>query len=76
MKNVTQHTGLLKIVKRLRSSSNGNPRFMVKVDGWTCVTAVDSMYGYDVQNLDGKKVTATIGTHYGIATLDSVKLID
>jgi hypothetical protein len=49
---------------------------MVKVDGWTCVTAVDSMYGYDVQNLDGKKVTATIGTHYGIATLDSVKLID
>jgi len=72
MKNVTRHTGKLEIIQRLPSSYNGNPRFLLRIDGWTCRTQVDSSYGYEVQNHDGKVVTATIGTHYGVATLDNL----
>ena len=75
MKNISRHTGILRIVKRLPSSYFGNPRFLVSVDGVTCKTAVDSMLGYSVQNYDDKEVVATIGTHYGTATLDSVKAL-
>ena len=35
MKNVTSHTGILEIVKRMDNSVNGNPRFMLRCDGWT-----------------------------------------
>lgn len=73
MRNVTRHFGKLEIVKRLPSSTNGNPRYLLKVDGWTCRTPVDSSLGYSITNFAGKHVEATIGTHYGVATLDSVK---
>ena len=72
MKNVTQHTGTLEITERLPSSANGNPRYLVRVDGWTCRTAPDSSLGYTVPNLDGKLVRAHIGTHYGKPTLEAV----
>lgn len=72
MKNITKHNGKLEIIRRLTSSVNGNPRFEISVDGFTCVTGVDSMHGYEVQNLDGKQVSATIGTHYNKATLESI----
>jgi hypothetical protein len=75
MKNLTRHIGLLTIIKRLPQSTNGNPRFLLKVDDWTCRTSVDCSLGYTVQNLDGKTVEAVIGTHYGQATLNSVELI-
>lgn len=74
MKNITRHFGKLEIVKRLPSSRNGNPRYLLCVDGWTCRTAVDSSLGYSVTNFAGKRVEATIGTFRGVATLDSVKL--
>lgn len=73
MKNVTHHIGKLEIIERLPSSRNGNPRYLLRVDGWTCRTAVDSSLGYSVGNLDGKQVEAYIGTHYGKATLDYAK---
>jgi len=73
MKNITKHQGILRIISRLASSRNGNPRFLLSVDGFTCCTAVDAMAGYSVQNFDGREVMATIGTHYGRATLGSVK---
>jgi hypothetical protein len=73
MKNITGHTGLLEIIERLPSSANGNPRYLLRVDGWTCRTAVDSSLGYSVTNYDGKRVAATIGTHYGNATLDTLR---
>lgn len=72
MKNITRHTGTLEVITRLPSSANGNPRYLLRVDGFTCRTAVDSSLGYKVTNFDGKRVTATIGTHYGKATLNSV----
>ena len=73
MKNITQHTGTLEVLSRLPSSINGNPRYLLRIDGFTCKTPVDSMYGYCVTNFDGKQVYATIGTHYGSATLNSLK---
>jgi hypothetical protein len=73
MKNVTRHQGILKVIERLPSSFNGNPRYLLSIDGFTCKTAVDSGYGYSVTNHDGKEVIAYIGTHYGSATLDSLK---
>ena len=74
MKNLTQHKGVLKIIKRLPNSYYGNPRFLLSVDGFECVTQVDAMLGYGVQNYDGREVNATIGTHYGKATLNTCGL--
>lgn len=72
MKNITSHVGTLRIIQRLPSSINGNPRYLLQVAGFTCRTAPDSSLGYSVTNHDGKRVTARIGTHYGHATLDHV----
>jgi arginyl-tRNA synthetase len=74
MKNMTRHTGKLDIIRREPSSCNGNPRYLLRVDGWTCYTAPDSALGYKVKDFDGKQVVAIIGTHYGRPTLDSVAL--
>lgn len=69
MKNLTTHVGKLEIIKRLPSSRNGNPRYLLRVDGWTCRTAVDSSLAYVLPNLDGKMVRAHIGTFRGVCTL-------
>lgn len=73
MKNITRHIGKLEILARLPSSYFGNPRYLLRIDGFTCKTAVDSSYGYSAPNFDGKQVEATIGTHYGAATLNTLK---
>ena len=74
MKNVTRHTGTLRIVERDENNGvNGNPRYVVTLDGYTCRTAVDSSLGYSISNYDGKKVTALIGTHYGTVTIEEVR---
>jgi hypothetical protein len=75
MKNITRHQGKLEIVERLPSSINGNPRYLLRVDGWTCRTPVDSGLGYCITNYNGKDVEATIGSHYGVATLATVKTL-
>lgn len=73
MRNISRHIGTLTVLKRLPSSVNGNPRYLMDINGVTCCTAVDSSYGYAVTNFDGKQVEATIGTHYNAATLNSLK---
>ena len=75
MHNITSHRGQLNIIKRLASSSNGNPRYLLTVDGFRCRTGVDSMHGYEVSNYDGRQVMATIGTHYGQATLEGIQAL-
>ena len=72
MKNITRHQGIVKVIKRLPSSVNGNPRYLLSIDGFTCKTAVDSTHGYGITNYDGKEVMATIGTYYGTPTLDTI----
>ena len=72
MKNVTRHEGTLKVIKKLANSVNGNPRYLISIDGFTCKTPVDSSYGYSVTNYNNKEIIATIGTHYGVATLCAI----
>ena len=73
MKNITEHTGKLEIIQRLPSSTNGNPRYLLRIGGITCRTAVDCQLGYEVSNFDGKEVIATIGTHFNYSTICSIK---
>lgn len=73
MKNITRHTGILNIIRREPSSRNGNPRYLLQVDGITCYTAPDTMIAYGITNHDGKQVEATIGTYYGKPTIHTVK---
>ncbi len=73
MKNITKHVGTLTILERLPSSYNGNPRYLLSIDGIVCRTAPDSSYGYSVTNYDGKQVIAPIGTFYGYLTLNTLK---
>lgn len=73
MRNISRHIGELKVLMRLPSSYFGNPRYLISINGVACKTAVDSSYGYSVTNWEGKQVEATIGTHYGFATLDTLK---
>jgi len=75
MRNITSHVGELKIINRMESSYYGNPRFLISIDGIKCVTGVDSMFGYSVQNYDGKMVNARIGIHYNRATLYEVEAV-
>lgn len=75
MKSITRHTGKLEIIKRLPNSTNGNPRYIIQVDGFECRTQIDHQHGYKVPNFDGKIVEATIGGYYGCATLNTVKEI-
>lgn len=73
MKNITYHEGLFKVIKRLPQSRNGNPRYMVMVDGYAVMTPVDSQIAYRVPNFDNKKVKAHIGTFRGIPMLYDVQ---
>lgn len=81
MRNITEHTGKLRLIKRLKNSINGNPRFELAIMddtqsglGWTFKTGVDSAHGYEVPNYMDRDVdvTVTIGTHYRSATLNSI----
>ncbi len=69
MKNITTHKGTLEIIQRLPKSPNGNPRFLVRVDGRTCRTPIDSQIAYHLPNWDGKEVFAHVGTFRGVAML-------
>jgi hypothetical protein len=78
MKNVSQHTGTLRIIERLNNSRNGNPRYLGYIDetggghGVSFYTESDSMYGYELPNYDDKQITVQIGTHYGKPTLHKI----
>lgn len=73
MKNISRHVGTLVILDRLPTSTNGNPRYLLSIGGTTCATMVDSMIAYSIGNHEGKEVRATIGTHYGRATLHTLE---
>jgi hypothetical protein len=71
MKNKRTHqvTGTLKVIMRLKSSVNGNPRYLVKVGDVVLYTKPDSELGYSVINFEGKEITAHWGVHYGKPSL-------
>lgn len=74
MKDVETYIGELINIKRARSSKNGNPRWMVRIEGAPiCYTAPDDMLGYEVKNFKpGQRVSARIGWHYGTVTLSEL----
>ena len=77
MKDVTQHTGTLELIERLPNSPNGNPRYLVRLDGQTARTIVDSSEAYgDIPNNFGKRVTAELGTHYGKTHIRRVRRLE
>ena len=82
MKNITRHTGKIRLIERLKNSRNGNPQFILGVFeypekglGWTFRTPKDSSLGYTIQNYIDRDVdvTVTLGTHYGSCTLNSIE---
>lgn len=73
MKNITQHTGTLTIIKREPSSVNGNPRYLCRVNQHEFKTSVDSMIAYYITSLEGKLVEVDLGTHYGQLTLKEIR---
>ena len=85
MENIQTITGKLTNLKRLPSSRNGNPRFQAtieiteKIKGQnyeiTFKTSDDSSHGYSIQNFEGLQVIATIGWHYNVLTLNSIKKV-
>ena len=75
MKNITRHTGKLTIVERCSSSVNGNPRYLVMLDGYAARTMVDSSLGYSITNYADKMVEAEIGTHYNTRSIQNVKTL-
>ena len=76
MKSTTVHTGTLEIIQREPSSRNGNPRYLVRLDGYTAKTAVDSSEAYSITNFDGKLVKAEIGLYYGTRTVQNIKKVN
>ena len=72
MRNITRHVGKVTNIERLPSSLNGNPRYSFECDGYTIVTAEDSMLGYALTNYRDKEVELTAGTHYGRLTLNTI----
>lgn len=65
-------TGNLEIIKRLHNSTNGNPRYCVRVGGVECYTAPDSMIAYSITNHRDKPITATIKQYYGKPTIQTI----
>lgn len=47
-------TGIITDLKRLNCSVNGNPRFMIVLDGISLVTKSDYSYCYNIENLYNK----------------------
>jgi hypothetical protein len=72
MKNITEHTGKLENLERMKSSVYGNPRFSFTVDGYKIVTVPDSSHGYSIESYRGKTVRVQIGTHYGRLSLAGI----
>lgn len=74
MKNITHHNGKLEIIRRLKSSAKGNPRYLLKIDGFTCRTFPNAMMAYDINRMAGRNVSASIGTYYGLPTIADIHL--
>ena len=78
MKNITRHNGKLVILKRLKNSTMGNPKFLCAVldearNGFGFETATNSSHGYSIENYENKNVIVEIGTFRNKATLHTIK---
>jgi hypothetical protein len=65
-------TGNLEIIKRLPSSVNGNPRYLVSIGGVECYTAPDAGIAYGITNRRVQPVTATVKPYYNRLTIQTI----
>ena len=75
MKKVTDSitTGTLNVVRRLKNSFYGNPRYAVVVGDLYLETIADAAYSYQVTNNDGKPVEITHRIRYGKPYVTTIK---
>ena len=84
MKNTHEITGVIAMVKRLKNSTNGNPRYLASITSANpgglfdtvrveVKTKVDSGFAYELPNFFGKEVVAVVGEHFGSAHIESAK---
>jgi hypothetical protein len=67
------YTGKLESLKRLPTSRNGNPRYMVCIDGVFARTSPDSSLAYKLPNYVGKTVQIDVDLYYGKPTLLNIR---
>ena len=75
MKDIKTITGTLTIVKRLKSSYYGNPRFLIAIDGVEYSTQPDASLGYSADNYTDKMVMAQVGEYYNKPTISRAVLL-
>ncbi len=75
MKDTKIVSGKLTIIKRLKGSINGNPRFLIAIDGIEYSTQPDATLGYRASNYEDKQVMAQIGTYYGKPSINRAVLL-
>ena len=68
----TRHCGKLRIIEKLRHSTNGNPRYLVAIDGYVARTIPNSQLGYTITNYNGKQVEAILRDWRGKLHIESV----
>ena len=73
MAKTQERTGKLRVLSRLPSSRNGNPRYLLDIGGTVCRTAPDSGLAYSITNYEGDQVRAKIGTYRGHLTVHNVE---
>ena len=69
--------GNVKILKRLRNSISGNPRFKLMINDIVVITKSDYSYCYDIENIvrSGKEVEAEIYYTKAGARLETIKRV-
>ena len=72
MKNITRHTGKLRMISRMKNSICGNPQYLLSCDGYTFRTKTNDMIAYKVSKYFDRDVVVTIGTHRNCLTLNTV----
>ena len=81
MRDIRKYEGILGIVKRLKSSYFGNPRFMVTITNYDkqdvniARTIPNSMEGYAISNFEGKLVECEIGIHRNNLHIQNIREI-
>tara|TARA_R100000482_G_C5037793_1_gene106948 strand:- start:257 stop:502 length:246 start_codon:yes stop_codon:yes gene_type:complete len=81
MRDIRKYKGRLHTVKRLKSSFNGNPRFLVCITTYDkpnvriARTFPDSMEGYAISNFEGKLVDCEIGIHRNNLHIQNIRKI-
>jgi hypothetical protein len=65
--------GILTNVKRLKSSTNGNPRYSFSIIDQTFRTGVDCSLGYVVTNFEEKRVSVVHKILRGHNQVESIK---